>query len=147
MILKENLIVLRKQILLHYIYLFYRMSTTPIKKILLLDDDKIQKILLWKRLTKINPGIEFVYFDRPSEALEYLKSESVDLLLVDLNLPEMDGWEFVDEMGKLRLDCRVILQTASVMEEVFLRATRDTRIHQIFEKPLNESDLFTILGL
>ena len=123
------------------------MSTGPIKRILLLDDDKIQKILLWKRLTRINPGIEFVYFDRPSEALEYLRSESVDLLLVDLNLPEMDGWEFVEEMEKLRPDCRVILQTASVMEEVFLRATQDPRIHQIFEKPLSESDLFTILGL
>ncbi|WP_439490383.1 response regulator [Algoriphagus sp.] len=123
------------------------MSTSPIKKILLLDDDKIQKILLWKRLTRINPGIEFVYFDRPSEALKYLRSESVDLLLVDLNLPEMDGWEFVNEIGKLRADCLVILQTASVMEEVFIRASQDTRIHQIFEKPLSESDLFTILGL
>ncbi|MCE7054782.1 response regulator [Algoriphagus sp. AGSA1] len=123
------------------------MSTAPIKKILLLDDDKIQKILLWKRLTRINPGIEFVYFDRPSEALEYLRSESVDLLLVDLNLPEMDGWGFVDQMEKLRPDCRVILQTASVMEEVFLRAAQDSRIHQIFEKPLSESDLFSILGL
>ncbi|RAI92152.1 response regulator [Algoriphagus yeomjeoni] len=123
------------------------MQSTAIYKILLLDDDRIQKILLEKRLIKINPGIEIVYFDMPDKALEYLKSESVDLILSDLNLPEMSGWEFVEEASKFSPDSRVILQSGSVDSEQYQRATSDIRISEIFEKPLSESDLRAILGL
>ncbi|TXE04040.1 response regulator [Algoriphagus aquimarinus] len=123
------------------------MKSIPIKKILLLDDDRIQKILVEKRLLKINSGIEFVYFDTPSKALDYLKTESVDLLLVDLNLPEMTGWEFVDEVEKVSPDSVVILQSGSVENEQIQRANSDKRISEIFEKPLSESDLRSILGL
>lgn len=123
------------------------MKSIPIKKILLLDDDKIQKILVKKRLLKINSGIEFVYFDTPSKALDYLKTESVDLLLVDLNLPEMTGWEFVDEVEKMSPNSIVILQSGSVENEQIQRSNLDQRISDIFEKPLSESDLRSILGL
>lgn len=123
------------------------MQSKPINRILLLDDDRIQKILTEKRLMKINSGIEFVYFDTPSKALEYLKSEQVDLLLLDLNLPEMSGWEFVDEVAKLSSKSKIVLQSGSVDREEFQRASSDTRISEIFEKPLSDSDLRSILGL
>ncbi|REG81523.1 response regulator [Algoriphagus antarcticus] len=123
------------------------MKPTSIKKILLLDDDRIQKILVEKRLLKIDSGVEFVYFDSPGKALDFLKSESVDLLLVDLNLPEMSGWEFVNEVEKVCPDSIVILQSGSVESEEMKRANLDKRISNIFEKPLSESDLRSILGL
>ena len=123
------------------------MKSIPIKKILLLDDDRIQKILVEKRLLKINSGIECVYFDTPSKALDYLKTESVDLLLVDLNLPEMSGWEFVEEVEKVSPNSIVILQSGSVENEQIQRSNLDKRISDIFEKPLSESDLRSILGL
>lgn len=123
------------------------MESIQIKKILLLDDDRIQKIVVEKRLLKIDSGVEFVYFDTPSKALDFLKSESVDLLLVDLNLPEMSGWEFVNELEKLRPNSRVILQSGSVRSEEIQQANLDKRIIDIFEKPLSEFDLRSILGL
>lgn len=83
----------------------------------------------------------------PGNALDFLKSESVDLLLSDLNLPEMSGWEFVEEASKLSPDSRVILQSGSVDEEEYQRANSDMRISEIFEKPLSDSDLRAILGL
>jgi response regulator RpfG family c-di-GMP phosphodiesterase len=123
------------------------MISSGTQKILLLDDDKIQRILVEKRLLKIDPGIEFVYFDTPSKALSYLETESVDLLLIDLNLPEMSGWEFVDEAEKLSPNSRMILQSGSVEREEMERAGSDKRISEILEKPLSESDWRTILGL
>ena len=123
------------------------MLSTPVHRILLLDDDRIQKILTEKRLLKINSGIEFVYFDRPNKALDYLRAEQVDLLLVDLNLPEMSGWEFVDEVEKVSPKSRIILQSGSVGKEDLHRANSDVRISEIFEKPLSDSDLRSILGL
>ncbi|WP_192348919.1 response regulator [Algoriphagus sp. Y33] len=123
------------------------MKSSSIKKILLLDDDKIQKILIEKRLLKIDSGVGFVYFDTPGEALDFLKSESVDLLLVDLNLPEMSGWEFVREAEKVSPNSIMILQSGAVESEEILRVNSDKRISRIFEKPLSESDLRSILGL
>lgn len=123
------------------------MKYINIKKVLLLDDDRIQGILYGKRLLKINSGIEFVYFDTPSKALNYLKSESVDLLLVDLNLPEMSGWEFVLAVEKVSPNSKIILQSGSVYNEEIQRANSDKRISKIYEKPLSDSDLRLILGL
>lgn len=123
------------------------MKSTHIQKILLLDDDRIQKILVEKRLLKIDSGVKFVYFDKPNEALDFLKSDSVDLLLVDLNLPEMSGWEFVNEAEKVSPNSIVILQSGSVESEQIQRANSDIRISKIFEKPLSDSDLRSILGL
>ncbi len=123
------------------------MISSGIQKILLLDDDKIQRILVEKRLLKIDPGIEFVYFDTPSKALNYLENEAVDLLLIDLNLPEMSGWEFVDEAEKLSPNSRIILQSGCVEREEIERASSNKRISEILEKPLSESDWRSILGL
>lgn len=123
------------------------MNSTRIQKILLLDDDKIQKILIEKRLLKIDSGLEFVYFDTPSKALDFLKSESVDLLLVDLHLPEMSGWEFVNEVGKISPNSLIILLSGSVESDHIRQVNSDSRITSIFEKPLSEFDLRSILGL
>lgn len=132
---------------MHFETKILRMKSTGIRKILLLDDDKIQKILVEKRLMKIDPGLEFVYFDTPSKALDFMKSEPVDLLLVDLNLPEMSGWEFVDEVEKVSPNAMVVLQSGSVESGEIERVNSDKRISQIFEKPLSESSLRSILGL
>ncbi|MDR7132237.1 CheY-like chemotaxis protein [Algoriphagus sp. 4150] len=123
------------------------MKSSGIKKVLLLDDDKIQRILVEKRLLKIDSGVGFVYFDTPGRALEFLKYESVDLLLVDLNLPEMSGWEFADEVEKVSPNSIVVLQSGAVEDEEILRVNAHKRISGIFEKPLSESDLRSILGL
>lgn len=94
---------------------------------------------------KINSGIEFVYFDTPTKALAFLKTEEVNLLIVDLNLPEMSGWDFIDKVEKERANFRVVLQSGSVENEEYQRANSDSRISRIFEKPLSETDLISIL--
>jgi response regulator RpfG family c-di-GMP phosphodiesterase len=121
------------------------MKSPRIQKVLLLDDDRIQKILVEKRLLALDSGLEFVYFDRPSKALDFLKSERIDLLLVDLNLPEMSGWEFVDAVETISPNSVIILQSGSVENEQIKRVAADKRISKIFEKPLSESDLRSIL--
>ena len=123
------------------------MKSNPFRKILLLDDDKIQKIIVEKTLFKIDSGLEFVYFDLPTKALDFLKSESVDVLLIDLNLPEMSGWEFVNAVEKFCPNSTLILQSGSVDKDQVQRVLSDKRISKIMEKPLRESDLRSILEL
>lgn len=60
-------------------------------KLLLVEDNEMNRDMLSRRLIRKN--YEVVIAVNGLEALEMVKSESPDLILMDLSLPEMDGWE------------------------------------------------------
>jgi two-component SAPR family response regulator len=72
------------------------MPNLRVQKILILDDDKIQHFLFRKRLDFLFPEVLVFFKTTPSEAVDFLKVHEVDLIFLDLNLPEMTGWDFVD---------------------------------------------------
>ncbi len=60
-------------------------------KLLLIEDDLEMQGLI---LTYLNQaGFESIAADHPNKALEILKSEKIDLIILDITLPEMDGFE------------------------------------------------------
>ena len=122
------------------------MSSFSVQKILVLDDDKIQHLLLKKRFNLISKQIDLTSFERALEALDFLKSNSVDVVLTDLNLGGMDGWEFVDELEKINFNGRLFFLTGSIIPEDRRRAEGDPRITGFYEKPIAETDLIQILN-
>lgn len=62
-----------------------------ISKILLVEDNEMNRDMLSRRLQR--NGYKVVIAVNGLEALEMVKSETPDLILMDLSLPEMDGWE------------------------------------------------------
>ena len=60
-------------------------------KILLVEDNDMNRDMLTRRLQR--KGYEIVVAINGNEALATVKSEQPDLILMDLGLPEMDGWE------------------------------------------------------
>jgi CheY-like chemotaxis protein len=123
------------------------MNDPSITKILFLDDDKIQHLLLKKRVSLLAKDVQIKFFERASEALEFLTTNSVDLVITDLNLGVMDGWEFLDELEKIKFQGKLFFLTASVMPEDRIRAGKDHRVTGYFEKPISEMDLIQILNL
>jgi CheY-like chemotaxis protein len=83
----------------------------------------------------------------PSEAVDFLKVHEVDLIFLDLNLPEMTGWDFVDLLKKKSIECKIILVSGSVSSEDQQRVKNDGMIQAIFEKPIRDTDLQEILGV
>lgn len=122
------------------------MNDFSIQRILVLDDDRIQHLLLQKRFNLIPNEVELISFERALEALEFLQGNSVDMVLTDLNLGAMDGWEFVDELEKINFNGRLFFLTGSVAPEDRRRAEQDHRITGFFEKPISEADLIQILN-
>src|SRR3989442_329619 len=65
------------------------MSTTPIAKLLIVDDEAAQMTALCKTLE--DQGYAAAGFTSAKEALAALRDEQFDLVLTDLRMPEMDG--------------------------------------------------------
>lgn len=123
------------------------MPNLRVQKILVLDDDKIQHFLFRKRLDFLFPDRVVFFKSTPSEAVDFLKANKVDLIFLDLNLPEMSGWDLVELLKKNSIECRIILVSGSVSPEDQQRVKNDGMIQAIYEKPIRDTDLQEILGV
>jgi CheY-like chemotaxis protein len=123
------------------------MPNLRVQKILVLDDDKIQHFLFRKRLDFLFPDRVVFFKSTPSEAVDFLKANKVDLIFLDLNLPEMSGWDLVELLKKNSIECRIILVSGSVSPEDQQRVKNDGTIQAIYEKPIRDTDLQEILGV
>jgi len=68
------------------------------KKILLVEDEEIMIDLLQKKLTK--EGYEISVARDGEEGLKVMKGAKPDLVLLDIIMPKMGGFEVMEEMGK-----------------------------------------------
>ena len=66
------------------------------KKILLVDDEQMMLDLLSLYLSPI--GYNCIKKESALEAINYLESNRVDLILLDVMMPEMDGWEACEKI-------------------------------------------------
>ena len=86
-------------------------SNTKKKKILFIDDDS-DTIWLYKTVLERN-GFEVQTFESPMSALENFKPGSYDLLLVDIKMREMDGFELYDKISKMDNNIKACFLTAA----------------------------------
>ena len=91
------------------------------KRILVADDDEDVRVIVAKILR--GTGFEVETAQDGREALEKLAAQRADLLILDLMMPEMDGWEVLEEIRD-REPPPVIVLTARDDYESFARAVR-----------------------
>ncbi len=110
-------------------------------KIVLVDDDPIIQYVHLRILKKYSSQL-ITQFDNGSDALEYFKgngkASSPYLVLLDINMPIMDGWEFLDavyEQG-LESNMKVIVLTSSVDILDMEKAKKYDNIISFEQKPL-----------
>ncbi len=76
--------------------------------VMVVDDDKIYHFILKKLLKKTNIAVTPHFFENGLEAIEGLKTKEKsvedlpDLILLDINMPVMDGWQFLEEYKKIK---------------------------------------------
>ena len=61
------------------------------KKILYVEDNEMNRDMLGRRLSRRDYEVIFAFDDQ--EGLDKMKSENPDLVLMDMGLPVLDGWE------------------------------------------------------
>jgi CheY-like chemotaxis protein len=111
---------------------------TP-KKILIVEDD--EDIQLYYRILLSDLGAELVPALHGEEALEIIDGEEpVDLILLDIVLPTMDGKEFLSRLRNDR-DSKVPVILCSVDDELMERMNIQGSVQGIFTKGSRGSDL------
>ena len=85
-------------------------DSQPIKrKVLVVDDEEAIRVLVSDILEE--SGYEAKCVDGGPAALEALKQESFDLMITDLGMPDMNGWELSREVRDNYADIRILLFT------------------------------------
>ena len=90
--------------------------------ILVLDDEP-GITLLCSRLLK-RAGYDVIAFTEATPAFEHLQKNTVDLLLVDIRMPEVDGFEVISRAKKLLPDIAVLVMTGFGTVETAIQALR-----------------------
>ncbi len=125
-----------------------------INKVYVIDDDKIYHFLLKSLLKQNGIDVESNFFVNGEDAIDHIKNNHSrdmlpDLILLDVNMPIMDGWQFLDEFTKFanELDKEpIIYMISSSNNEVDINRAKefDGIVKGYFLKPICKEDLLKI---
>ncbi|MBY0521077.1 MAG: response regulator [Sphingomonas sp.] len=106
-------------------------------RILLAEDDRVMRDYLTHALERSGYAVSAV--DRGTAAIPLLQSETFDLLLTDIVMPEMDGIELAQKAGEMCPDLRVMFITG--FAAVTLKAGKSMPQARVLSKPFHLRDL------
>ena len=126
----------------------------PIGRLLLIDDNDVDQ-MMYKRIIKrsglVGETISFLYAD---EALGFLKRDDcphIDAVLLDVMMPRMDGFEFLEavrnEFGDSFKSIVVVMLTTSLNPDDRARAAKYDTVRDFLNKPLTVEHLENIAAM
>ena len=111
-----------------------------------IDDDLIYSIAIKHIIKRSEISSDTLFFKNGLAALDYFKlnlSEKAllpDLILLDLNMPILDGWQFLDKyeplIKSLSKEIPVYIVSSSVDEEEYLKAKTFHSVRDFIVKPI-----------
>jgi len=115
-------------------------------KILLVDDSNFIRSLVGKTLQTNIPNLELLVASDGIEGYNLYRSEKPDLIVMDLLMPEMNGWELLKLIREVDLGVKIVVFSADVQ-----KATRDEietfGITAFIHKPFNKEKAEQLINL
>ncbi|WP_342087979.1 response regulator [Dyadobacter sp. OTU695] len=112
-----------------------------------IDDDKIFTYLLKRIIEKAKITREIIFFENGRDALDYLSRNREDalklpqLILLDINMPILDGWQFLNEYEKLKPEVprpiSICMMSSSTDLEDYDRAMSSGNVMDYLQKPVH----------
>ena len=125
-----------------------------LKTIAVVDDDPIYIQALKNLFTSWKIANPVLFFENGKEVLDFIlvkeASALPDILLLDLNMPVMNGWAFMENFApiatQLNKNIRIYLVTSSIWEEDSKRAKKNPYIKELIVKPILQKKFREILA-
>ena len=116
-------------------------------KVFIIDDDSIHQRIAQIMIEKHQLFDEYTSFTEAEKAVAFLKENKTnqeqlpDVILLDLNMPVIDGWDFLDIYEGFRGDVskpiRIFIVTSSVDDKDIMRAQNYSSVTGFISKPLS----------
>jgi len=114
------------------------------KTVLIVDDEEFNLILLNELL--LESKIKVICADNGEKAIsEFKNNQNIDIILMDLQMPIVDGYKASSEIKAISSDVTIIAQTASLYSEV-AQEVADAGCDDILIKPISYNDLIGIMA-
>ncbi len=114
--------------------------------ICIVDDDQIFQLTATKILERLDAAKKVIAFSDGEQAYEFLSGNASnkdilpDIIFLDINMPFMDGWQFLDEYTKIKpvLTKQIIIYvvSSSISEYDIERARNISDVKDYFVKPV-----------
>ncbi len=125
---------------------------SSLKKVVLIDDDQVNNFVCESIIRNEKFAEEVISFQMAEEALSFLKEATEDasdsfpdLIFLDINMPGMDGWTFIDEYRKLPVEitknCCLFMLSSAVDRKDIVSAKNHEEVRDFFSKPLSSEIL------
>ncbi|MDB5120679.1 MAG: response regulator containing a CheY-like receiver domain and an DNA-binding domain [Sphingobacteriales bacterium] len=125
---------------------------------IIIDDDAINNIICTYTINELFPEADIQSFTEPEKGLEYIQkafsereySEVDTILLLDLNMPTMTGWEVLQSYEKLsdqiKEQIKIFILSSSLDRRDKERAKITPHVIDILEKPLSMAKILPSLN-
>jgi CheY-like chemotaxis protein len=126
-----------------------------LKTLVLVDDDEIIAYVTKRIIADTNLVNLIKVFPNGKEAINYLRENSAnpdmlpEILFLDLFMPIMDGWHFLDEFTKIKHEINkqidIYIITSSISQEDIDRAKKINEVSDYIIKPITRKNFLEII--
>ena len=123
-------------------------------RFIIVDNDPVNNLLCTLTIKDVTSETEIQTFNFPVKAFEYiiteyLNSENLTILLLDINMPIWSGWDFLDNFEmldeKIKRQIKIYIISSSIDVSDKHRARQNKNVVDYIEKPLSEKTVFSML--
>ncbi len=119
---------------------------------IVIDDDPVNNMICLKIIQLVVPGVVVQAFTHPEKGMEYILSIGTKkaILFLDINMPELTGWEVLDRMNDfpdmVKAHLTTFILSSSVASDDLEKANQAPLVAGYIVKPLSQVELRSVFN-